>query len=155
MVSCSLQAVGRLRLTPAVGVNGIPAVALRQAARLTGAMIHRVALAIWHVASTPQQCRDSVVTPLFKKGDRHDPGHYRRIAIKDTDSKAYRMWLLSRIQPVVERVHSDTFYAYRIAQGTADPLFAVRRVVEMAEKSRRRLWFVFCGLCEGIRHCGP
>ena len=87
-------AILRTKALQSTGMSGVPVAALKQAPEHAAALIHRVAVALWRGADTPQQWRDSVVTPLYKAGDRHDAANYRRIAVTDADSKAYRLWLV-------------------------------------------------------------
>ena len=50
----------------------------------------------------PNQWTESIIQPLYKKGDANNPGNYRGISLSDTSSKIYGMIINRRIQNWVD-----------------------------------------------------
>ena len=46
----------------------------------------------------PNECRNAVITPIFKKGDRREPQNYRGISILNTCYKIYSRILNMKLQ---------------------------------------------------------
>ena len=66
------------------------------------------------------------------KGHRLDLNSYRGISSINVEDKAYVMLLLRRLQKDMEGRLHDAQHGFRPNKGTADCLFNMRRMVELA-----------------------
>ena len=66
------------------------------------------------------------------KGHRQDLNSYRGISTINVEGKAYVMLLLRRLQKDMEGRLHDAQHGFRPNRGTADCLFSMRWLVELA-----------------------
>ena len=80
----------------------------------------------------PQQWKISRVVMIFKKGDPAACSNYRPISLLSIGYKILASILLKRLKDAgAEDLIWHTQYGFRSKVGTADALFAVRRILDM------------------------
>ena len=61
--------------------------------------IHKLILSIWSKEDLPEEWKDSIVVPIYKKGDKTDCGNYRGVSPLPTTYNILSNILLSRLTP--------------------------------------------------------
>jgi hypothetical protein len=61
--------------------------------------IHKLINSIWSKEELPEEWRESIIFPIFKKGDKTDYSDYRGISFLPTTYKITSGILLSRLSP--------------------------------------------------------
>ena len=86
-----------------------------------------------------------VVHPIFKAGDRDDPGNYRGITVVVILAKLYAMVLESRATAWAEdgRCRAKGQAGFRKDFRTTDQLFIIRTILQQAKHSKRKLYCCF------------
>ncbi|GLC35023.1 hypothetical protein PLESTM_000270700 [Pleodorina starrii] len=92
-----------------------------------------------HIRSTgdyPKQFEVSVITPLHKKGDAHDPSNYRGLAVGGALSKLYAFLLDRRLKAWGEGCGARSPYqgGFRPKRGTMHNLFLVRHLTDRCRR---------------------
>ena len=77
------------------------------------------------------------------KGHRLDLNSYRGMSSINVEGKAYVMLLLRRLQKDMEGRLHDVQHSFRPSRGTADRLFSLRRLVELARSHTTPLHAAF------------
>ena len=72
------------------------------------------------------------------RGSRTSMDAYRGITVLNIDAKVYVMLLLRRLRVDMEDRLHDAQHGFRSSRGTADCLFNLRRVVELARAQTSR-----------------
>ena len=137
-------ALKRLKRNKAAGVDGIKAEFILDAADLLltplvmtfNQVLQRGVPASWCVG---------VVHPIFKAGDRDDPGNYRGITVVVILAKLYAMVLESRATAWAEdrRCRAKGQAGFRKDFRTTDQLFIIRTILQQAKHSKRKLYCCF------------
>jgi len=71
----------------------------------------------------PNEWRNSVITPIFKKGDRREPKNYRGISILNTCCKLHSKILNMKLQTYSEVFMTETKNGFRKGRSCTDPKF--------------------------------
>ena len=77
-----------------------------------------------------------MITPVFKKGDKLDPGNYRAITLLSIQGKVFCRMILNRIQDCIEEHLTEEQCGFRRSRGTSDAVFIARQIFEKAKERR-------------------
>ena len=61
-------------------------------------------MSIWNKEELPEECKESIIIPIYKKGDKKDCSSYRGISLLQTIYKILSNILLSRLTPYAEKI---------------------------------------------------
>ena len=78
----------------------------------------------------PNEWRNAVITPIFKKGDRREPKNYRGISILNTCYKLYSKILNMKLQKYWEVFMTETQNGFRKGRSGTDPTFCLKLLIE-------------------------
>jgi hypothetical protein len=111
----------------------------------------------WNTLSFPDEWSEIIISPIYKKGDKRNPGNYRPISLMNTGLKLYTMLMSSRLNDWCERNKkvSDYQAAYRKGYGCEDHLFVLNAVLQANVSKRRKVFALFIDLSkafDSIRH---
>jgi hypothetical protein len=67
--------------------------------------VHKLSDSIWNKEELPQQWKESITVPIYKKGDKTDCSKYRGISLLPVSSH-----LISRLTPYIEEIIWDHNY---------------------------------------------
>jgi len=77
----------------------------------------------------PNEWRNAVITPIFKKGDRREPQNYRGISILNTYYKIYSKIPNMKLQNYSEIFMTETQIGFRKGQSCTDPTFCLKLLI--------------------------
>ena len=89
-------ALEKLKRHKSPGIDKIPA-ELRD--RTIHYEIHELTISIWYKEELPEEWKESITVPIYKKGDKTDCSNYRGISLLPTMYKILSNILLSRLTP--------------------------------------------------------
>ena len=87
----------------AAGIDGIPGIFLKKTARYIARPLVILSLQCFFMGKIPNMWRQSIVVPIFKKGDKNNPSCYRPVSLTCTLCK------------VMEKIISDTIMKHLIS----------------------------------------
>ncbi|WP_419592448.1 RNA-directed DNA polymerase, partial [Thiolapillus sp.] len=93
----------------------------------------------------PDSWTESIVMPLFKKGDVNKPSNYRGISLCDTSSKLYSTIINNRLREWVEQNNITGEYQAGFKRGysTVDHMFTLLACVQKQFAANRKLYVAF------------
>jgi hypothetical protein len=65
----------------------IPAELIQAGGETLRSEIHKLINSIWNKEELPEQCKESILVPAHKKGDKTDCSNYRGISLLSTSYK--------------------------------------------------------------------
>jgi hypothetical protein len=80
--------------------------------------IHKLICSIWNNEELPQQWKESIIVPIYKKGDMTDCNNYRPISLLSTFYKILSNILLARLTPYVSEVIGGHQCRFRLNRST-------------------------------------
>jgi hypothetical protein len=92
--------------------------------------VHKLICSIWNKEELPQQWKESIIVPIYKKGDKTDCNIYQGISLLSTAYKILSNILLARTTPYVNEVTGDYQCGFRRNRPTIDKIFYIRQTLE-------------------------
>jgi hypothetical protein len=89
------------------GTDQIPAELIKAGGRIIRSEIHKLIISIWNKEKLPEEWKESVIAPIYKKGDKTHCSNYRGISLLSTTYKILSNILLSRLTPYAEEIIGD------------------------------------------------
>jgi hypothetical protein len=77
-----------------------------------------------------KQLKESIIVPIYKKGDKTDCSNYRGITLLSTSYKVSSNIFLSRLTPYVDEIIGDHQCGFRRNISTTDQIFCIRQMLE-------------------------
>jgi hypothetical protein len=78
----------------------------------------------------PQQWKESIIIPIYKKGNKTDCNTYRGISLLSTAYKILSNILLARLTLYVNEIIGDHQCGFRHNRSTTDQIFYIRQILE-------------------------
>ena len=69
--------------------------------------IHKLIISIWNKEKLPEEWKESIIVPVYKKGDKTDCGNCRGTSLLPNTYKILSNFLLSRLTPQAEEIIGD------------------------------------------------
>ena len=85
---------------------------------------------IYYQQHIPNEWRNAIVIPIYKKGDRKDPRNYRGISILNTCYKIYSKIINIKLQIYSENFMTETQNGFRKGRSCTDPTFCLKLLIE-------------------------
>jgi hypothetical protein len=92
--------------------------------------IHKLINCIWNKEELPKQWKESIIVPIYKKGDKAECSNYRGISLLSTSCKILYNILLSRLIPYVDEIIGDRQCGFRRNRSTTYQIFCIRQILE-------------------------
>ena len=77
-----------------------------------------------------EEWKESIIVPIYKKGDKTHCNNYRGISLLPTTYKILSNILLSRFIPYAEEVIGDHQCGFRRNRSATDRIFCIRQILE-------------------------
>jgi hypothetical protein len=78
----------------------------------------------------PEQWKESIIVPIYKKGDKKDWSNYCGISLLSTTYKVLSNILLSRLTPYAEEIIGDHWCGFQCSRSTTDHIFCICQILE-------------------------
>ena len=92
--------------------------------------IHKLNISIWNKKDLPKEWKESIIVPMYKKGDKTDYSNYRGIALLPKKYKTLSNILLSRLTLGAEKIIGDQQCGFLRNRATTDHIFCIRHLLE-------------------------
>jgi hypothetical protein len=92
--------------------------------------IYRLICYIWNKEELPQQWKESIIVPIYKKGDKTDCNNYRGISLLSNAYKILSNILLARLTPYVNEIIGNHQCGFCRNRSTRDQIFNIRQILE-------------------------
>jgi hypothetical protein len=89
-------AIGKLKSYKSPGTDNIPAELIKAGGETLYSEIYRLICCIWNKDELPQQWKESIIVPIYKKGDKTDCNNYRGNSLLSTAYRILSNILLAR-----------------------------------------------------------
>jgi len=122
------SAIKRLKKAP--GIDLISVELIKSGGSRLIEEIHKLINLIWNKEALPEQWKDAIVIPIFKKGDKTNCNNYRGISLLPTCYKVLSNILLVRLVPYTDEIIGDHQCGFRRNRPTTDQIFTVRQILE-------------------------
>jgi len=69
-------AIGKLKWHKSVGINHIPADLIKPGGQTHCSEIHKFINSVWYKEELPEQWKESIIVPIYKKSDKTDCNNF-------------------------------------------------------------------------------
>ena len=101
------MAIEKLTRYKSPGIDQILAELLKAGGRTICSEIHKLIISIWNKEELPEEWKELIIVPIYKKGDKTDCNNYRGLSLLPTTYTILTNILLSRITPYAEEITGD------------------------------------------------
>jgi hypothetical protein len=122
------MAIEKLKRHKSPGIVQILAELIKAGGRIIRSEIHKLIISTWNKEELPVQWKESVIVPIYKKGDKIDRSNYRRISLLST-YKILSKHALSMLTPYAEEIIGDHRCGFRCNRSTTDHIFSIRQIL--------------------------
>jgi hypothetical protein len=106
-------AIEKLKRYKSPGIDQIPAELLQAGGNTIRSEIHKLFNCIWNKEELPEQWKESIIVPIYKKSNKTDCSNYRGISLLSTPYKILSNILLCRLTPYVDEIIGDHQCGFR------------------------------------------
>jgi hypothetical protein len=124
------MAIEKLKRHKSPGIDQIRAELIKAGDRIIQSEIHKLIISIWNKEDLPEEWKESVIVPIYKKGDKTDCSNYRGTSLLSTTYKILSNILLSMLTPYGEEIIGDHQCGFRHNRSTTDHIFSIRQILE-------------------------
>ena len=78
----------------------------------------------------PEEWKESIIVPIYKKGDKRDCSNYRSMSVLQTTYKLVSSILFSRLTPHAEEIIGDHQCGFRRNRSASYHIFCIRQILE-------------------------
>ena len=118
-------ATEKLKSHKSPGTDQMPAELIKAGGTTIRGAIHKLVIAIWNKEELPEEWKESIIVPIYKKGDKTDCNNYRGISLLPTTYKILSNILLSRLIPYAEEIIGDHQCGFRRNKLITDHMFCI------------------------------
>ena len=140
-------AINNLKARKAAGPDMIIGEVLKHASSVILPFAVRFFNRLFDKGIYPSNWCESIILPLYKKGDVNDPGNYRGISLSDISSKIYGTIINKRIQKWVDEnnITGEVQAGFKAGYSTIDHVFTLMACVQkrFCNTNKRKLYVAF------------
>jgi len=131
-------AIEKLKRQKLPRIDQIPEEIINAGGKTIRFEIHKHINSIWNEEKLPEEWRESIIVPIFKKGDKTDYSDYRGISVLPTTYKIISSILLSRLTPYAEEIIGDHQCGFLRNRSTNDHIFCIHQILEKNENTTQQ-----------------
>jgi len=113
-------AAEKLKSHKSPGIDQIPTEMIKAGGRIIRFEICKFIISIWNKGELPEEWKESITVPIYKKGDKTDCSNYTGISLLPTMYKFLSNILLSWLTPHAEEIIGDHQCGFRHNRSTTD-----------------------------------
>ena len=140
------RAVKRLKMRKAPGICGVVSEMLKAGGEVVVEWLTEVFNMVWRIGVAPEDWKNAVIVPVYKKGSRLDCSNYRGISLMSIVGKVFARVLNERVKEVTGDKVMDEQGGFRSGRGCCDQIFAVKQMVKKTIEKDRKMYMAFVDL---------
>jgi hypothetical protein len=123
------NATEKLKGYKSLDTNQIPNELIKGGGETLCFEIHKLIHSIWNKEELPQQWKESIITTIYKKGDKTNFNNFQGISLFSTAYKILSNILLAKLIPHVNEITGDHLCGFHHNRSTTDQIFYVWQIL--------------------------
>ena len=123
------MAIEKLKRHKSPDIDEIPAEMIKAVWRTIISEIHKLMNSVWNKEELTEQWKESVIVPIYKKGDKMYCSNYRGLSLFSSTYNILSNILLSRLTPYVGEIIWDCQCGFRCNRSTTDLIFCIHLIL--------------------------
>ena len=124
------MAIEKLKSHKSPGTDQIPADLINAGDRTIRSETCKLIFSIVNKEELPEEWKESVIVPIYKKGDETNCSNDRGISLLLTMYKILSNILLSKLTPYAEEITGNHRCGFGHNRSTTDHIFCIRQILE-------------------------
>ena len=130
------DAIRQLKNNKAAGKDGIGAELIKMGPDKLASSLHRLIVEIWETEQLPEEWKEGVICPIYKKGDKLDCENYRAITVLNAAYKVFSQVIFQRLSPLASRFVGSYQAGFMEGRSTTDQIFTLRQILQKCREFR-------------------
>lgn len=107
--------------------------------------ITRILNRVWKGEKMPDRWRLGVISPIYKKGDKHNVNNYRGVTLLDVTYKIYATILNEKLKNEIDakNILPDTQAGFRKKRGAMDNVYILKQAIEEEIHNKKEKCYAF------------
>jgi len=122
-------AIEKLKSHKSPGIDQILAELIKAGDKTIHCEIQKLIISISNKEELPEEWKESIIVPIYKKGDKTDCSNYRGISLLPTTYKILSNILLSKLTPYAEEIIGDHQCGFLCSSST-DHIFCICQILK-------------------------
>ena len=135
--------IEKLKNHKSPGVDQLPSELINAEGKIFRCEIHKLIISIWNKEELPEEGKESIIVPIYKKGDKTDCSNYRGITLLPTTYKTLTNILLSKLTPYTEEIIGDHQREFRHNRSITDHILCIRQILEKKWEYHETVYHLF------------
>ena len=132
------MAIEKLKSHKSPDVAQIPGELSKAGGRTIHSEIHKLIISIWNKGILPEEWKESIIVPIYKKGSKTYCSNYRDISLLPTTCKILSNILLSKLIPYAGEIIGDRQCGFPQNRSTTDHIFCIHQILKKKKRKRER-----------------
>ena len=137
------KAIKKLKNNRAPGNDGINPELMKIKNEIANSRLLAIVQSTWNTERLPKEWEDSLICPIWKKGDQLKCENYRGIMLLNTAYKVFSNLLYDRLQPYAEQIIGDYQAGFRKGKSTSDQIHTLRQIMEKMTERQIDTYYIF------------
>ena len=120
-----------LKVRKAAGPDELAPIVFKEASKALVSKLTELFSLIWNSEDVPEDWGQSIIVPIFKKGNKDLCENYRGISLTPVISRIFASLLLNRLSDCRESRIREEQAGFRKGRGCIDHIFTLRQVLEL------------------------
>lgn len=124
----------KLKNNKSPGSDNLPGELFKHGGNALWFQLHELILKIWNTEQVPDEWKDGIICPLYKKGDKMDCKNYRGITLLNIAYKVFANILYHRLIPYADEIIGEYQCGFCTDRSTSDQIFSIRQILEKCKE---------------------
>lgn len=124
------EIIRKMKNNKSPGTDTITAEMLKNGGDTLVRASHELIQQVWNEETMPEEWKQGLIIPIYKKGDRRDCKNYRGITLLNVIYKIFSILIYNRLVVYGEREVSEYQCGFRTGRSTMDNIFMLRQIFE-------------------------
>ena len=120
------KAMENLKNNKAAGTDGVHPELIKYRGNKLLNRIYELVWQIWEEERIPEECKETIIVPIYEKGDRDRCKNYRGIALGNAAYKILVNIILEKIKPYIENITGVYQNGFRDGRSVNDNIFVLK-----------------------------
>ena len=111
--------------------------------------IYELARQIWEQERIPEEWKETIIVPIYKKWDTYRCENYRGIVLGNAAYKILADIILEKIKPYTKKITRDYQNGFRDGRDVTDDIFVLTIINDKIWKYNRSVQYIFIDFRKG------
>lgn len=123
------EAIKDLKNNKAAGEDMVVSEMLKGGGKICSERLHKIILKVWKEEKMPEEWLESIIVPIYKKGDKGECSNYRGISLLSHGYKVLSKIIQKRLEQYTNTIIEDHQAGFVKGRSTTDQIFILKQAI--------------------------